>query len=404
MKVFQINSVCGIRSTGRICTDLAELLEERGHQCKIAYGREKVPEKYQKYAVEIGSKVSTYSHAKRARLFDCAGFGSKRATKRLIKQIIDFNPDIIHLHNLHGYYIHVGELFKFLKNYNRPVLWSFYDCWSFTGHCAHFDFNGCDKWKTDCAQCKHKSEYPKSLVIRAKRNYQKKKSLFTNVPKLRLIVPSKWMASMVAQSYMQDYPVSLLPNCIDLTSFSLQESDFKEKNGLIDKFVVLGVSSFWNKLKGLEFFNRLADELDEDKYKVVLVGKGEESEISNKILHIPATNNIKQLCEIYTMADVFVNPTLQETQGLTTVESFACGTPAIVFKAGGAPECVDNTCGITIEKGDYKGLIESVKKMQSGEIRFNSADCIKVANKYDAKQLYQNFISLYEEIGGKRNI
>ena len=399
-----INSVCGIRSTGRICTDIAELLEEQGHECKIAYGREIVPEKYQKYAMPIGTKKDVYLHAFKARLFDVAGFGSKSATQKLISKIKEYNPDIIHLHNLHGYYIHIGLLFDFLREYNKPILWSFYDCWSFTGHCAHFDFNECAQWETGCEKCVFKHEYPKSLFSRAKYNYNDKKKLFTELSNLQLIVPSNWMKSMVARSYMKDYPVRVLPNGIDLNTFGVAESDFKTKNQLMDKFVVLGVSSFWNKMKGLDFFNRLADDLDKEKFQVVLVGKADEGTLSNNIVHIPATNNIQELCEIYTVADIFVNPTLQETQGLTTLEAFACGTPAIVFNSGGAAECVDETCGIVVERGDYQNLLNSVLRVQSGEVKIDKQDCIRVAQKYEAQRLYKEFMRLYEDAIESKNL
>ena len=398
MKILMINSVCGIRSTGRICTDLAEMLEAKGHECKIAYGREGVPEKYQKYALRIGTKAGIYAHALKARAFDCAGFGSKLATRKLIKQIKEYAPDIIHLHNIHGYYIHIGELFRFLREYAKPVLWSFYDCWSFTGHCAHFDFNGCEQWKTECRTCAFRDEYPKSLLSRARKNYQAKKELFTNVPRLHLSVPSRWMQSMVGQSYLRKYPVHVLPNGIDMASFSERKSDFREKHGLSDRFIVLGVSSFWNKMKGLEFFNRLADELDADKFQVVLVGAADKGTLSDQILHISATNNIGELCEIYTAADVFVNPTLQETQGLTTVEALACGTPVVVFDAGGAAECVDDSCGLVVPKNDGDGLLDSVLCIQQGKRSFDKQQCINAARKYDTKELYRDFIDLYEEL------
>lgn len=398
MKVLMINSVCGIRSTGRICTDIAELLEKQGHDCKIAYGRENVPEKYQKYSVKVGKRINIYVHALKARLFDSAGFSSKRATQKLIKRIIKYDPDIIHLHNLHGYYIHVGLLFDFLKKYNKPIFWSFYDCWSFTGHCSHFDFNQCAQWKMGCEVCAYKYEYPKSLFSRAKYNYKKKKQLFSHLPKLQLIVPSHWMKSMVRQSYMRDYSIQVLPNGIDLNVFGAIDTTFRLDNRVTDKFVILGVSSFWNKMKGLEFFNRLANDLDKKKFQIVLVGKAEDGSLSDKILHIPATNNIKELCALYTAADVFVNPTLQETQGLTTVEAFACGTPAIVFNSGGAAECVDETCGLVVDRGDYQSLLNGIIRMQLGEVSFDKQECIRVAKKYDAQKLYQNFIKLYEDI------
>ncbi len=398
MKILMINSVCGIRSTGRICTDLARMLEEQGHECRIAYGRETVPEKFKKYAFRIGKKTGVYIHALKARLFDSAGFGSGHATKKLIKEIKAYSPDIIHLHNIHGYYLHVGKLFRFLREYNKPVLWSFYDCWSFTGHCAHFDFNECDKWMTDCRGCAFKNEYPSSMISKASKNRKKKSELFTGIPKMSLILPSLWMKTIVSKSYMKDYPTFLMPNGIDLKSFSPEQSDFKIQHNLSEKFILLGVASFWNEMKGLDYFNRLADELDSKIFKVILVGKADESALSQNIFHISATNDVRELCRIYSAADVFVNPTLQETQGLTTVEAFACGTPAIVFNSGGAAECVNDSCGIVVEKGDYAALRDSILEIQSGKRTFNRDSCLQIAAEYDSANLYKSFIELYESL------
>lgn len=398
IKVFQINSVCGIKSTGRICTDIAEILNAEGGDSKIAYGRDIVPDKYKKYAVKIGGKFSVYLHAIKARLFDKAGFGSRRATKKLIKQIQKYNPDLIHLHNIHGYYLHVGVLFRFLRKYNKPIVWSLYDCWSYTGHCAHFDFNGCDKWQSGCEKCAFKNEYPKSIISRSKKAYQKKKKLFTGIDNLHIVAPSLWTENMVKNSFMKGYPVHVLPNGIDLNVFSSNIGEFKNKHGLENKFVILGVSSFWNELKGLKVFNRLADEIDKDKFQIVLVGKGEESLFSNNILHIPATNNVSELCEIYTMADLFVNPTLQETQGLTTVEAFACGTPVVVFNSGGAAECVDDKCGIVVEKNDYVSLKKAIIEVAEGQKTFYKEDCLRKAEEYSSEKRNNAIIDFYKEI------
>lgn len=181
MKVLQINSVCGIRSTGRIVTDLAEILEAQGNECKVAYGRFEVPEKYQKYAIHIGNNIDTKFHVFQARLFDTAGFASKRSTERFIEWVKQYDPDVIHLHNIHGYYINIEILFGYLSTANKPVVWTLHDCWAFTGHCSHFDYIGCEKWKTGCFECPQKREYPKSLVRdRSAINYKKKsKSLQT---------------------------------------------------------------------------------------------------------------------------------------------------------------------------------------------------------------------------------
>lgn len=397
MKVLMINSLCGVRSTGRICTDLAQMLEERGHQTKIAYGRGVVPEKFQKYAVRIGSEWAVKLHGLKARLTGASGFGSTAATKRFIRWVEEYDPDVIHLHNLHGYYLNVEILFKYLRESGKPVLWSFYDCWSFTGHCAHFDYNRCNKWQEGCERCPHLREYPQSYIDTTAANYAKKRTLFTGIPNLQLIVPSKWMQSMVEKSYMKDYPCHVLPNGIDLAQFYPRENAVKEHFGIGGQKLVLGVSSVWHDKKGLAHCNRLAQVLDKAQYRIMLVGGNDKNKwIDPSILRVEHTDSIDELCRIYTAADVFINPTLQETQGLTTVEAFACGTPAVVFNAGGAAECVDDTCGIIVPKDDTDALQAAIEKV-CGEKPFTSEACLKKAEAYDKNICYQAFMELYNE-------
>lgn len=348
MKILQINSVCGIRSTGRICTDLAEVLEQNGHECKIAYGRDIVPEKYRKYAVRIGSDFDVKCHALQSRFFDNTGFGSKQTTKRFIEWVKEYNPDVIHLHNIHGYYINIEVLFNYLAEANKPVVWTLHDCWAFTGHCAHYSYIKCDKWKTGCFNCPQKRHYPSSLLFDASRmNWLKKKVLFTCLNNMTLVTPSKWLASQVEMSFLNKYPVNVIPNGINLNVFKPTPSNFREKNKLVDKKIILGVASAWGPKKGLFFFVELSKILDE-KYKIVLVGLTEKqkNKLPKSILGISRTNNVQELAEIYTAADVFVNPSLEETMGLTTVEAMACGTPVVVSNCTAVPEVVDNTCGI----------------------------------------------------------
>lgn len=399
VKVLMINSVCGVGSTGRICTDIAEMLEERGDTCKIIYGRNSVPVKYEKYAIKIGGKLSVSLHAFNTRVFDCAGFGSKIATRKIIKAIKAYDPDIIHLHNLHGYYINVKILFDYLKKSNKTVFWSFYDCWAFTGHCAHFDYNGCDGWEKECKKCKFKKEYPKSLIFsRAHKNYSVKKKIFSDLKNLHIIAPSRWMEGLVKKSFFHAYPIHLLPNGIDLKTFHKNNLIDKSKIDAENKFVVLGVSNVLSKMKGIEEFNYLADNLPKDKFKFVLIGALPKSiNISGDILHIQRTNDIEELCGYYSVADVFVNPTYQETQGLTTIEAMACGTPVVVYNSGGAAECVTDKCGIIVERGDVEGLKEAVIKITENPTCFDKTQLLKQAEKYEKVKLYEDFMALYAD-------
>ncbi|MBR6657601.1 MAG: glycosyltransferase [Oscillospiraceae bacterium] len=347
MKILFINSVCGIRSTGRICTDLAEKYIKQGHDVRIAYGRESVPEKYKDIAVRIGKKADVYFSGFCSRVFDNEGFNSVRATKEFLAWAEKYDPDMLWLHNLHGYYINIKMLFDWIKS--RPdmqVKWTLHDCWAFTGHCPHFSFVKCEQWKKGCTRCCQKHGYPKSIFFdNSKTNYEKKKKTFCCVKKMTIIVPSYWLADLVKQSFLRDYPVEVIHNTIDTSVYKPTPSNFRKRYGLEDKIIVLGVASAWSKAKGLDDFIELSKMLD-CKYKIVLVGipPKMKKRLPQNIITISRTNNTVELAEIYTAADIFVNPSKEETFGLTTLEAVSCGTEAIVYKNTACEEVID-LCG-----------------------------------------------------------
>ncbi len=390
MKVLEINVVCGIKSTGRICTDLASCLMADGNTCLVAYGREYVPEEYSAISWKIGSETSVKNHALISRFFDCAGFGSGNATKKLIKKIQEFDPDIIHLHNLHGYYINIRYLFEYLKKSNKPVVWTLHDCWAFTGHCCHFDLIDCFKWKEDgCHNCALKTSYPKSLLLdRSKNNFREKKQLFTALENVTIVTPSQWLANLVKESYLSKYPVKVINNGIDTDIFKPTPSDFKEKYGLENKKIVLGVSSLWTKDKGLEDFIRLSELLG-GNCKIVLVGEVSQS-LPENILVIGRTDSREDLAKIYTMADVFVNPTYEDTYPTVNLEAQACGTPVITYKTGGSPESVDLRYGSVVEQGSIDELVREISHDFS-RVEVNPLD-------FDKNQRYKEYTELYKSL------
>ncbi len=357
MKILMINSVCGIRSTGRICTDLAEALEKQGHEVKIGYGRETVPEKYRRFAVRISSETEVRLHGVKARLFDADGLGSKRATARFLRFVKEYDPDVIHLHNLHGYYINIPMLFRYIIENKKKVIWTLHDCWAFTGHCCNL--NGCDKWKSLCKDCPKHKLYPASITDRSHLNYKRKKELFTAVEDLIIVTPSQWLADLTRRSFLGNAKIEVIRNGIDLEAFQPTEGDFRSRYGLEDKKIVLGVASAWSKSKGLCDFIKLADELP-DSYKIVLVGlKPDQMQlIPEKILGIERTNNVQELAEIYTAADVFVNATYNDNYPTVNLEAQACGTPVITYRTGGSVESVP--AENVVEQGDVMGLKDKI--------------------------------------------
>lgn len=362
MKVLLINSVCGVGSTGRICTNIADDMQREGHVCKIAYGRGSVPERYKQYAVRIGSNFGVLCHAGLSRAFNSSGFHSRVATKRFLKWAEEFDPDVVWLHNIHGYYINVPMLFAWIKSRpNMQVKWTLHDCWAFTGHCTHFTVVNCDRWKDVCQRCPQKRAYPASYVFdRARKNFFQKRTAFSNVNDMELIVPSQWLADLVKQSFLKEYPVTVSYNTIDGSTFKPTESDFRVRYGLRDKKIVLGVANVWTKNKGIDDFYRLAQRLDE-RYAIVLVGLSEKQmrNLLPNMIGITRTNSPKELAEIYTAADVFVNPSREETFGLTTVEAQSCGTKAIVYKDTACEEIVEKFGGVAVEQ-DVEYILKEI--------------------------------------------
>ena len=365
MKVLMINVVCGIRSTGRICTGLATALEAQGHEVKIAYGRENVPEQFQKYAVRIGTDLDVKLHGVKARLLDGAGFGSKKATEKFIEWVKEYDPDVIHLHNIHGYYINVEVLFNYLKECGKKVIWTLHDCWAFTGHCVYFDYVGCSKWKTQCEHCPQKSEYPARIgPDMSRKNYANKRDLFTGIPNMTLVTPSQWLADLISESYMKDYPTKVIHNGVDTDVFKPTESN----------------------VRGLDYFVELSQMLD-NSYQIVLVGLSKEQveRLPENIIGIERTNSVMELAELYTAADVFVNPTLEDNYPTTNLEAIACGTPVVTFDTGGSPESAE-LHGVSVPKKDMDGLVIAIKAAQT--INKGTIDI-------DYKNTVQKYIELY---------
>ena len=260
VKILQINSVCGIGSTGRIVTDLCSELESNNFECLILYGRGKKCESIN--AIKFGNKLSLCFHVLLTRIFDLHGFGSKYFTIKMIKAIEKFKPDIIHLHNIHGYYINIEIFFKYLKKIDIPIVWTLHDCWSFSGHCAHFDFSNCLKWHKGCFECVEKRNYPASFLLdRSKKNWEKKKDLFSNLKNVTIVTPSVWLANLVKESFLQKYTIKVINNGVDTSKFTYRVNSIKDKFNIKGKFALLGVANIWDERKGLYDFIELSKKL-----------------------------------------------------------------------------------------------------------------------------------------------
>ncbi|MGG1397349.1 glycosyltransferase [Bacillus salipaludis] len=398
MKVLQINSVCGVGSTGRIATDIHKILLKKEYESYIAYGRGVA--KNCGTAIRIGNNNDIYSHIAKTRAFDKHGFGSKKATKDFIKKIRDVDPDIIHLHNIHGYYINVEMLFDYLKNENKPVIWTLHDCWAFTGHCAYFDYVGCNNWKTQCMNCPEIRSYPASFLRdNSKTNFLNKKRIFNGVNNLTIVTPSKWLADLVNESILREYPVKVINNGIDIDVFQPIDNDFRKRYNLEEKFIILGVASTWDRRKGYKYFNELSNRLQKDEV-IILVGLTEKQKekLPENIIGITKTQNVNELVEIYSTSDVFVNPTMEDNFPTTNIEALACGTPVITFNTGGSVESIDDNCGYIVEKGNVSELYERINDIKNKSKNYYMANCTSRAMElFNKEKRFYEYIELYEK-------
>lgn len=400
MKVVQINTLCGYAAPGRIATEIHQELIKKGHDSYVAYGRGQIRNIELDKAIKIGGKLNVLFHQLGTRMLGKHGFYSKVATKRFIKKLKKVKPDIVHLHNIHGYYLNVEILFKYLKDSNVKVFWTLHDCWSFTGHCAYYDYAKCYKWKEECYECPELKQYPKSLCFdRSKESFRDKKTLFNSVGEITFITPSEWLANELKESFLKNHPVKVINNGIDLSTFYPVVDNTKKTYDIAKKFIILGVAGVWDRRKGLNYFMDLSKKISGDDI-IFLVGLEDKiiKTLPNNIIGISRTENVSELASIYSMADVFVNPTLEDNFPTTNLESLACGTPVITFSTGGSPEAVDHKTGFVVEKGDIEGLLKAINKVKENTKDFYSNSCVLRAQKlYDREVKFDEYIDLYKD-------
>ena len=401
--LLQINVVINKGSTGRIAEEIGQRAIAAGWKSHIAYGRDDRPSQSNK--IRIGTDWDMRLHGVQTRVLDnhSLGFSSRGATTKLIKRIDDIKPDIIHLHNLHGYYINIEVLFDYLATKDIPIVWTLHDCWAFTGHCTHFEAIGCMKWKTHCYECPLKTSYPASLLIdRSKKNFNDKRRFFNSVTNLNIIPVSNWLHNHLKESFLSSHNIQTIHNGIDLNVFSIngKTNEVREKYSVGDEFVVLGVSNIWNKGKGLNDFIELSNMLGDDT-KIILVGMDKEQigDLPKNIIGIERTESQQELAELYSMADLFVNPTYGDTFPTTNLESLSSGTPVLTYRTGGSPESVTKDTGFVVEQGDLDGVLAAINQVrQKGKGHYTSL-CRQHAEQYFNKDdRYQEYLELYERL------
>lgn len=405
-KLFQINT-CITQSTGRIAQQIGEKAIDSGWESYIAFPVRATLVVSNSHLFRIGSLVDQYFHALMTRVFDCCGFLSHRATKKLIKQIEEIKPDVIQLHNLHGYYLNIPILFDYLKKSGIPVVWTLHDCWAFTGHCVHYTCVNCFKWKTGCYDCPRKNTYPNSYVFdRSRHNYLAKKKAYANMQNLTIVPVSYWLGEVTSQSMLGKYPIKVIQNGIDVNVFRPRIDaieSVREKYGLKDKYVILGVATGWSEEVGLSTFFRLRQKLSTN-FAIVMVGCTPEilKQLPEGIVGISRTNNVEELAEIYTTADILFNGSYQETFGLVTAEALSCGTPVIVYNSTACPEIVTPDTGYVAEAKDEMQVLKYILEDSSlsADVKVKrSAKCREYAvAHFDREKKFQEYLNIYNSI------
>lgn len=389
-----INITCNQGSTGKISEQVGLMMKQSGWEVFLAHGARRVnPSKLE--TIPFSSVMDEYVHALKSLLFDADGLGSTAATKQLVEKIKVIRPDVIQIHNLHGYYLNFPVLFEYLNSTNIPIVMTLHDCWSFTGHCVHFVIAGCDKWKTECHNCELKNKYPKKSILwdKSKRNYVLKQSYLASNPNLHIVAVSEWLGGLVRQSFLKDNPLLVFHNGIDLNTFKPQS---KINDGL---FRILAVSNVWHKDKGLYDIYRLRELLPEEEYTITLVGLCERQvkSLPSGIIGITRTSNQQELVELYSNADVLINPTYADTFPTINLEAMACGTPVVTYETGGSPESITEKTGIVVKQGDVYGMAEAIKSLKAKPLSLE--DCRKHAEEnYDKDCCYMKYVSLYEQL------
>jgi glycosyltransferase involved in cell wall biosynthesis len=403
-KLLQINTRVKTGSIGRIADEIGSTVIKNGWESYIAFDRlnPHIPIDSDSLLIPITDALDIRWHGLHTRLFDRHGLQSKSPTRKLCSRIEDIKPDIIHLHNLHGYYLNYPILFRYLQGLDVPIVWTLHDCWSFTGHCPYFSFIKCDKWKSECYSCPQKRVYPATrLFDRSRSNFREKKYWFTSVSeRLHIVTVSNWLRSQVEQSFFSGINVSTIYNGVDLKTFYPRNLSNKGN----ERFTILGVAGLWENRKGFEDFIALRKSLP-TTYDIILIGLSDKQikSLPEGIKGINRTENVSELAEYYSRADVYVNTSVEETLGMTSLEAQACGTPAIVYNATACPETVSANTGLVVNPGNIDELKAAIQTVESnGKEHYTNAALDWVDVNFNSVKQYSKYFALYEQLLNNR--
>lgn len=406
-RLLQINPVMRIStSTGRIMQEIGELAIRNGWESYIAYskGRDGI-KPCKSWTVPVGSRGSVAWHGIVTRLADRHGLASSCATRRFIREIERIRPDVVHIHNIHGYFLNYRILFKYLSQKNIQVVWTVHDCWLYTGHCYYYSKAGCDRWKTGCGKCPQQHMFPASLLAdRSEQNFRDKREAFCSMPHDRMtIVPvSDWIRSEMEHSFLCGYRFQTIHNGIDTSVFTVypKDTELLQRYGITAEHIILGVAGIWSDEKGFGDLMKLSGKLGKDEV-IVMVGldSRQMKTLPSNVIGIHRTENIDQLARLYSAADVFINPTWQDNYPTVNLEAIACGTPVVTYRTGGSVEAVTEDTGFIVDQGDIDAMLERIRTIEHLGQDFYSGRCRQYALKHFRKEeRYADYIRLYERL------
>lgn len=399
MRVLQINVVYPQGSTGHICEGIYDMCVRDNIECRNAFAH---ATKEIKDGMPITSSFDNHVHNRMARITMLEGCFSIINTMRFLRKVKAYQPDIIHLHNLHGNYVNIPAIIRFIKKHHIKTILTTHDCWVYTGYCKHFTIAKCNKWKTQCEHCPIRGWDKVNIFDNSRFMYEKKKNWFSSIEDLTIVAPSKWVFNIGKESFLRDKTFKLIYNGIDLEVFKPIDIELRDRYGCADDYIILGVAFDWGYRKGLDVFIELSKRLDK-RYRIVLVGTNDEIDklLPNSIISIHRLDSQHELAKLYSAADIFVNPTREEMFGMVNIEALACGTPVVTFDTGGSPECIDETCGIVVPCDDIPALEKAIRQVVEDK-PFTAEACRKRAEKFDMQDKFAEYVQLYHDLCEKK--
>lgn len=391
-KILQLNVTANWGSTGKIAEEIGFAAMTNGWESYIGYGR--MMNNSQSRLIKVGKSFDVYSHYVQNKFFDAEGLCSKKPTRELIAKISDINPDIIHLHNIHDHWLNYPILFDYLATIDTPIVWTFHDCWAFTGGCPYFEIPPCDKWRTQCEKCPLRQ----GKIDRSKHHYKLRRELIASLGSRLTTVPvSKWLEDFCKESMLSESNIQLIHNGIDVAKFKVCDDRTQKEN------MILGVANVWDYRKGLDDFIKLREVLSQEiKIKLVGLTKTQITRLPNGIEGITKTQNIDELVDLYNRANVFVNPTYADNFPTTNLEALACGTPVITYRTGGSPEAIDENTGIVVEKGNIHGLANSILEVINNTEKYKRDLCRERAvTHFNQDVQFGKYLELYNKLLSK---